>query len=225
MGRSTQYRIIIAVVIIVIVVAGCGRGRAEPTPTPTAVPTAAATEASTAMPTEAAAVQAESPLDQPQSPLDQPTSPLSKIDAKDIIANQRVGFDRGAVVNLVNATNPPEPQPGDASLSAVLWSRAKNRTIYGTNCYLTPADVVDGNPVPPTVYLGPKPETGDVQCKTNEQGQLFLDNIPPGDYYLVVWSVYDWPAAFTSPDDSLPVLISVKAGDKLDLGLLYVDWP
>ena len=218
MGRSTRYLIVAAIILVGVVTAIFMWPRQSP---PSAEPPAA----TVATPTEAAAAQAESPLDQPESPLGQPESPLT-IDPRDIVANPAVAFDRDAVVNLVGATTAPEPQPGQAALSAVLWSRANNQTIYGTNVYLTPADIVDGKPAPPVIYLGPKPEeNGDVTGQTNMEGQLLIDNIPPGDYYLVVWSVYDWPAAFTSPDDNLPVLISVGDGDKLDLGLLYVDWP
>jgi hypothetical protein len=222
MTRNTRW-IIIAVVAAVLVIVGIYVWQSQPaaTPPPTDTPTPAAVPTNTPIPAE----QPASPLGQPVSPLGQPDSPLSRLDPNAIVANQARPIDRAAIVNLVNSTTAPPPQEGMASVSAVLYSYSINQAIFGTFAYLTPADVVDGTPVPPSVYFGPQPENGDIGMETNAQGQFVVDNVPPGDYYLAVWTVYDWPAAFTSPDDAIPVRISVEAGDRLDLGLLYVEWP
>ncbi len=218
----------------------CGRDKETPTSTPPPAVTSAPavvptdTPAPAAVPTdtpvpaaqpESPLGQPESPLGQPESPLGQPDSPLTTINGKEITANPARPLDRAALVSLVNATTAPVPQDGMAAVSAVLFSYAFNSPIVTTYFYLTPAAVVDGTPVPEIAIYGPRPDKGDVGGNTNEQGQLMLDNVPPGDYFMLVSSFYDWPAAFNSPDDWMPALISVQAGQQLDLGLLYVNWP
>ncbi len=79
--------------------------------------------------------------------------------------------------------------------------------------------------MPPEVYFGPKPENGDVGGKTNLIGQVQLDQIPPGHYYMLVWTVYNWLSVFESPDSPEPLLITIEAGDQLELGVLYSNWP
>ena len=232
---TTLLRTVTLALVLAVALTACGRVRETPTPAsapaPTATPAPAAVPTDTPAPavaptdTPAPAVQAESPLGQPESPLAQPESPLTTLEGKEIVANPAAPIDRAALVSLVNATTAPPPQAGMASVSAVLYSYAVNVAIGGTYAYLTPAEYLDGTPVPPAAYFGPRAEYGDVGAETNMQGQFIVDNVPPGDYYLVAQTFYDWPAAFTSPDDSLPTLVTVKAGDQLNLGLLYVNWP
>lgn len=229
MTQTTRWTII-GVVAALLLVAGLYLWLNQPAATPPrpeatpAATTAAAVATETLAPTEAA-VQAESPLAQPVSPLAQPESPLTTLNGKEIVANPAYPIDRAALVNLVNNTTAPPPQEGMASVSAVLYSYGLNNAIAGTYAYLTPAEEIEGTPVPPTVFFGPRPENGDVGMETTLQGQFLLDNVPPGNYYLLVWSFADWPAAYWSPDDALPALITVAAGDRLNLGLLYVSWP
>jgi hypothetical protein len=73
--------------------------------------------------------------------------------------------------------------------------------------------------------MGPQEEEGDIFAYSNLAGQIALDQVPPGDYYLAVWTVYDWLLAFDAPDASFPELITVEEGEPLDLGMLYVNWP
>ena len=126
---------------------------------------------------------------------------------------------------LANETKAPAPQEGMASLSGVLYSPGINRIIPGTQFYLTPAIEDNGQLYIPTMFVGPQLDKGDVAGISNEKGQIMLDNIPPGNYYMPVWAIYNWPLAFGAKDDKLPLMITLKAGEQRDLGLLYVEWP
>ena len=93
------------------------------------------------------------------------------------------------------------------------------------------ADVVeaaelDGKLIPPPIYLGPSIEGGDVYGFTNSFGQVQLEQIPPGNYYLAVWTLYGWILVFPTPtEEQSPLLITIEEGDQLELGVLYVNWP
>ncbi|MCC6457420.1 MAG: hypothetical protein IT328_20865 [Caldilineaceae bacterium] len=200
--------------ITALLVAACGGN--EPTPTPAAAP--AATTAPAAATPEEPAGAPESPLDQPESPLLQPESPLTTAPASPPQTEEDA-------IALAAETAAPEPAEGFGSLSAVLWSHGIKQAIFGTQFYLTPADEVDGEFVPPEIYFGPQPENGDVGSKTNLIGQVQLDNIPPGHYYMLVWTVYNWLSVFQSPDSTEPLLITIEEGDQLELGVLYSNWP
>lgn len=234
-----QLNVIFVGLVSLALLAACG-GRATPTPVPptpipvaaTATPVPPTPVPPTATPQAETAAQASSPLDQPRSPLGQPDSPLTQpatatngLNAADIPTNPEMPADSEAVVAIVNQTRAPAPTEGNVALSAVLYSYSLNQVIYGTQFYLTPADVVDGVSVPPSVYFGPVEENGDINGFTDEQGRLLLDSVPPGDYYLAVWTVYDWPLAFGRADAVMPLQINVEAGDQIDLGLLLVNWP
>lgn len=218
-----QRRLVGLLCVAVLALAGCG-GSQEATPVPTAV-TEAAGEA---------AEQAGSPLTEPDSPLVQPGSPLPVETATaQPAADQPSGpsiaiavpSDIGIITQLAEETKAPAPQPGMAALSAILYSPTINRIIPGTQFYLTPAIEEDGQMYIPSMFVGPKEEEGDVVGITNDKGQILIDNVPPGNYYLAVWTVYDWPLAFGAATDALPLLITVEAGDVQDLGLLTVAWP
>ena len=233
--------------VIMLALAACGGGEeATPTPTaaspaPTATPAAAtATAVPTAAP-ETADAQQVSPLPNPASPLSQPTSPLVPADdaaaqaATAPVASQPVAqgphidiavpSDLKIITQLANETKAPAPQEGMASLSGVLYSPGINRIIPGTQFYLTPAIEDNGQLYIPTMFVGPQLDKGDVAGISNEKGQIMLDNIPPGNYYMPVWAIYNWPLAFGAKDDKLPLMITLKAGEQRDLGLLYVEWP
>jgi hypothetical protein len=222
--------------VIMLALAACGGGE-ETSPTPTAVPQAPTTTvvAATATP-GTATIQQVSPLSNPDSPLSQPTSPLLPADDASASASAQpavqgphieiaVPSDLKIITELANETKAPAPQEGKASLSGVLYSPGVNRIIPGTQFYLTPAIEDNGQLYIPTMFVGPQVDKGDVAGMSNEKGQIMLDNVPPGNYYLAVWAIYNWPLAFGANDDKLPLLITVKAGDQRDLGLLYVEWP
>jgi hypothetical protein len=42
---------------------------------------------------------------------------------------------------------------------------------------------------------------------------------------MMLWTVYNWLPLFPTIDSEEQVLITVEDGSKIDLGVLYVNWP
>lgn len=162
--------------------------------------------------------QSESPLAQPESPLGQPDSPLTT-------ASNGTPRNEEEALALAANTRAQEPSEGLGSLSGVLYSFGNvPGAIRGTQVYLEAADEVDGEFFPPSVSLGPSVDAGDIIVETNGVGQLQME-VPPGNYYMAVWTPYNWLLVVSEPDEESPRLITVEEGDQIDLGVLYVDWP
>ncbi len=210
---------------LVVLLAACGGSAVEPEPTaaPSATETTATTEPAQEVQSE---VQSESPLNAPESPLDQPESPLTTESTEaEVEAAVAIPQSRDEAQALVASTAPPSAEDGFGSISGLLFSHNLEAIVPGTQFYLTPADEVDGDFVPPAVYFGPRENGEDVYGFSNEAGLVALDNIPPGNYYLAVWTVYNWLLAYSDPDASSPMLVTIEEGDELNLEMLYVDWP
>jgi hypothetical protein len=118
----------------------------------------------------------------------------------------------------------PQPEPGTASVSGVLFSSTVSRVLTELLVYLTPGWGDDKRTVP-GIVMGPRAEAGDIFGRTDGQGQFALNNIPPGNYYLVAHSGAS--TEFGSKDflPSQPQLIELKAGDQVLLGVVYVALP
>jgi hypothetical protein len=207
--------------LVAALVAACG-GDEEPTPEPPPAPTA-----TTAAPTPEAEepaedaqedAQAESPLDQPRSPLLQPESPLT-------VAFPPLPTTEEEAIALAENTAAPEPtEEGLGSLSGVLWTYQTDQAIYGIQTYLVPAVEFEGNYITPALLQGPAEDS--VTDIPNPAAQVLMNDVPPGHYYMVVWTIYNW--IFVEEDGSgagVPRLITVEEGDQLQLGVLYMDWP
>mgnify|MGYP005835198959 FL=1 len=75
----------------------------------------------------------------------------------------------------------------------------------------------------PPLLVGPREE--DIQGITDEKGQFFIKNIPPGAYFLIVEAPYSFSPAVISASNFTPLLLEVKANEKYPLGVVYVSWP
>jgi hypothetical protein len=210
----------------VVLLTACSGNAATPAKV---APTVAATEEPAAAPAEETTEEApsESPLAAPESPLAQPGSPLLQPDSPLTTASTDVPVPatEEEAIALAAETVAPAAGEGFATISGLLYSFNIDAIVPGTQFYLMAADEVDGNFVPPSIYFGPRPEEGDVMGFSTLAGQVLAEDIPPGNYYLAVWTVYDWLLVFSSPDEDSPLLISVEEGDELNLGMLYVNWP
>lgn len=89
--------------------------------------------------------------------------------------------------------------------------------------YLTPAVGEDHRQMP-TFLIGPHENAEDVRGYTDSNGQFVLDNVPPGNYYLIVWAPYDWVPAETSRADATPLLLELAPDQKKPLGIVYLGW-
>jgi hypothetical protein len=119
---------------------------------------------------------------------------------------------------------PPPRESGLASLGGTLVTIYGDGPIPGTVFYLTRA-IDDNGARPPSVLSGYHADRGDVRGTSGDHGELVLDAVPPGRYYLAVWAPYNWILAVESETDDTPRLIEVEAGQRLDLGRVDVPWP
>lgn len=232
--RSPFHSLLICVFVI-IVLTSCGSDD-EVTPTSIPVPTSSPVPTETSTPTttsDQTIVQPKSPLPlqsespllvQPDSPLPTPNSTPEGNTVSPNNATTRLS-DLDQITELANATSPSEPEAGMASISGVLYSYRSLAIIDDVSYYLTPADESGDEISPPGVLMGPRKVNGDIAGNSNASGQMGLNNIPPGKYYLAVWTVYSWLFAYESQEAEIPLLITLKEGEKLNLGVIYVNWP
>jgi len=129
---------------------------------------------------------------------------------------------------LLITPNPPagatDPEPGKGSISGTLYSPIQKMVVPETQFYLTPGWGVDQREVPPT-FVGPQVDKGDIELRSDAQGNFSANNIPPGNYYLAVWAPLTWDIAQVSDKDTKPLLLEIKADQKYPLGIVNVSWP
>lgn len=118
----------------------------------------------------------------------------------------------------------PTPQEGKASISGTVFSYTSFIVIPDTTIYLTPAQGNKQELFP--MLTGPNPQAGDIQGRTDSKGRLFINNVPPGNYFIIVWAPYSWSVVVDrSKDPPSPLLFSFEANRKYPLGVLQVSWP
>lgn len=118
----------------------------------------------------------------------------------------------------------PEPLAENGSISGILYSFTTNLVLADTLFYLVPAIGQDKNQLPPMLF-GPDSENIQIIGKTNDKGQFFMSNIPPGNYYLVVEAPMSWAVGLVEGRESSPRLLIIKSDEKNLLGIVYVSWP
>ena len=123
----------------------------------------------------------------------------------------------------------PSPVPalavGKGAVQGILFSSTgRGRVIPGTIFYLT-AGRGETHTDPPQVIQGPQTDQGDIVGTSDMQGRFFLNNVSPGNYYLLVWAPYDWIIGQESATDLTPRLITVEADQRQDLGEVHLIWP
>lgn len=183
--------------LIILMLAGCGE--ADATPTPQSEDVVVVTQES-AIPAFTATPEFVSPLST--------VSPL------------------GTVSPLATpfTLSLPDPVEDGAVVGGELYSIVFDTVIPGTAFYFTPA-IGDDADIPPSVYVGSDAEKGDVLSQSDESGRFIIPNIPPGNYFLVVWAPYSWVIALEDETSTTPKLFVFETGQQYDLGRLYFDWP
>jgi len=113
----------------------------------------------------------------------------------------------------------PKPEAGKAAISGLLYSYNKSLLVSTRDIYLAPAAAGVPNPLD-------VPVAGAVTSKSDEEGVFGLNQIPPGQYYLMVHAPNNtWVVARTSANDQKPKVIELAADQSLPLGILAVLWP
>ena len=123
----------------------------------------------------------------------------------------------------VVTVNMPEPEASNASLTGVLFSYTQWRVVPKTLFYLTPG-FGEENIVPP-VLDEPNSNRGDISGFSDKSGNISLNNIPPGTYYLIVMAPYSWSIAEISDQEQVPRKIVLKQGDMFEAGVAFLSWP
>jgi hypothetical protein len=118
----------------------------------------------------------------------------------------------------------PQATPGKASLSGTLYSLTILDVIPKTLFYLTKATGADNQQLP-AAFIGPEPSQGDIAGRSDEYGNFILENIPPGNYFLVVSGPMSWSVAVISETDFTPRLIVLAPSREYPLGPLLASWP
>ncbi len=118
----------------------------------------------------------------------------------------------------------PLPEAGLAALSGALYSYTIQKIIPETMFYLTKAQG-DNHDSMPGFLAGPDPSRDDFIEHSDLYGNFQLTDIPPGSYFLIVSAPYNWCPAEIAPDNQAPRLITLSAGERLALGIVYVSWP
>jgi len=121
-------------------------------------------------------------------------------------------------------TIPAPKEEGLASAGGTLYTIYGNAPIPGTAFYLTPA-VGEEQDRPPSMLTGSHTEAGDIRGVSGPNGEIALDAIPPGRYFLVVWAPYNWIVAVESETEDDPRLLEFTAGEEVDLDRVHVPWP
>lgn len=152
-------------------------------------------------------------------PVALPTSTLSANEAYPT-------FRATPILTPVAPMEAPPPQPGKGSISGVLYAYAGvTGVLRGTTFYLTPAIGEDKRQIPPFLY-GPDTNQGDIISITaDDTGFFALDNVPPGNYFIVVWAPLNWIPAEVSPTVNQARIVEVTEGGQNALGVLYLAWP
>jgi hypothetical protein len=117
-----------------------------------------------------------------------------------------------------------EPEEGMASISGLLYSFAERQVLSGMEYFLLQSQAQSGSEKLPSI-VSPDPTRGDIIGKSDNNGNINLNNIPPGKYYLVVWSPMNWSLAQVSEEDTTPLVLDLKDGSRIPLGIIYISLP
>lgn len=123
--------------------------------------------------------------------------------------------------SLSAPTEAPYPQPGFASISGLLYAYDISQVLVNTNFWLYPAVTVGDKKVPPPIITNGDPAAGDIYGRTDGSGAFYLDNVPAGDYFLLINYPDHTVIGQASPTPNAYLLITVAPGDRIAYGVIY----
>ncbi|MEJ5202519.1 MAG: carboxypeptidase-like regulatory domain-containing protein [Anaerolineales bacterium] len=107
------------------------------------------------------------------------------------------------------------------AVNGLIYQKSQNAVLSDMLIYLTPGQG-ENKDIPPPILAGPMEEKGDIVGKTDVNGCFYLNNVPPGNYYLVVALGYDYDIVVKSADDPTPLLLRIEPNQRLSLGMLIL---
>ena len=152
------------------------------------------------------------------SPLE---SPLANAGASNPVVTALPGIDQALADAPKDA---PKPDAGKASISGLVYSPRMQIGVIKTGFYLTKGIGVNDRQISP-ILIGPDETKGDIRGYTDEKGVFRVNNLEPGNYYIILAAPNDWVPFERDATSAVPRLIELKANEQLALGVLYVPWP
>lgn len=133
------------------------------------------------------------------------------------------GVDTTTYGNVTELKAPAEahtPEPGTASISGLVYVPGAKYVVKGTVIYLVPAEGENKDQVPGILIGSGLESRGDIVSRTDDQGNFYIDNIPPGNYFLVVSFQNNIVLTSISETDLAPRLYTFEADASIPLGLI-----
>lgn len=121
-------------------------------------------------------------------------------------------------INSIKVDDPILTDSTKGSISGLIINYFQQRPLTDTDIYLTKGIGPNGSTMP-SILAGSLTSRGDISGKTSDEGIFTFTDIDPGNYFLIV--SMDLSPIFSSINDSAPLLISVEAGNKNNLGSVY----
>jgi len=137
------------------------------------------------------------------------------------------GYDSYQMVIDFEDLEPPteakSPEEGKASISGLLYQTQGSMILKNLDFFLSPAVLINEQPVVSPIITYPDVEKGDIAGKTDANGVFYLNNISPGDYFLVI--VFPDRTVVAKPNQASEneLLISLSEGDQIPLGVLFIN--
>jgi hypothetical protein len=126
--------------------------------------------------------------------------------------------------NDVSELKPPAdahaPEAGKASISGLIYVPTTQSVVKSTVIYLVPAEGDNKDQVPGILIGSGMTTRGDILSRTDENGIFYIDNIPPGNYFLVVSFLNNIILTSVSETDLSPRLLKFESDASLPLGLI-----
>jgi hypothetical protein len=130
-------------------------------------------------------------------------------------------FSKVDITSLTPPENAPQPENGKASISGLLYSKSSSTVLKKFLLYITLAQGAEHNYVPP-VLDGPIDSIGDMKVETDKDGKFEINNIPPGNYFIIVKVVPTYDVVIESLTNDTPKMISLQSNQKRALGVVIV---
>lgn len=124
------------------------------------------------------------------------------------------------VSDLQAPTDSHTPEAGKASISGLIYTPTSKTFVQNTVIYLTPAEGDNKDQVPGLLIGSGLSSRGDIVSSTDDKGRFYIDNIPPGNYFLIVSYQNDIIITAVSETDHSPRLFTLDADSSTPLGLV-----
>jgi len=152
------------------------------------------------------------------------SAPETAYPAADMVLSSAYPIKLPEGVPLSSLSAPAEALPtqaGFASISGLLYAYDISQILVNTDFWLFPAVTVGDQKVPPPIITNGDPAAGDIYGRTDASGAFYLDNVPAGDYYLLINYPDHTVIGQASPTPNAYLLITVAPGDRIAYGVIY----